>query len=201
MIAHSPARVYLVRHGETEWNRLGRHQGAHDVPLNARGEAQAAALAARLVDVPFDAAYTSPLVRARATAECVLGDRRLRAATIDAFAELSYGDWAGLTRAEWRRADAARLAAWDAAPWTVTFPRGESLADVAGRALPSWRRLAAVHGGETVLLAGHGHLNRVLLTHALGLGPDAFHALAQENGACVVLDVAPDGSGTLVEPP
>ena len=181
-------RVYLVRHRQTAWNTAGRLQGTVDVPLAARGVAQARALAATLRDVEFDAAYGSALVRARHTAERVLGGR-VPLRVEPAFNELSYGRWQGATLERVARDDPALGSRWAADPWSVTFPDGESLDDVRRRAVPAWVRVAAAHPGATVLVSAHGHVNRVLLTHALGLSGEHFWRIAQPNGTCTVLDV------------
>jgi len=196
-LAPAPAggtRLLLVRHGATTWNAEGRHQGRTDVPLSDEGRAQAAALGAALRGVAIDAAYTSPLGRARATADAVLAGRGVRAVAISEFAELSYGERQGERRADWLAADPAFVARWDAEPWTVTFEGGESLDDVHRRAAPAWDRVVRAHRGDQVLVSAHGHLNRVLLVHALGLPRAAFWSLPQPNAACVVVDVTPDGA-------
>lgn len=178
--------VYLVRHGETDWNARGLCQGTADVPLNARGRQQAAELSGALAAVRFDAAYTSPLGRARETARAVLARSGLRAAPWPGFSELSYGAWQGLPEASWPGRTSER---WREDPWRVSFPGGESLHDVHARVAPAWDRLVSAHAGETVLLAAHGHLNRVLLIHALGWPRDRFWHIAQPNAACTVVRV------------
>ena len=199
-VAGSLTRVYLVRHGETDWNALGRLQGTIDVPLNARGLAQARALAARLRGVRFDAAYCSALGRARRTAALVLAGRRVPALEEPAFNEMSYGRWQGSTRTQLTRDDPALAGRWDGDPWAVTFPEGESLADVGRRAVAAWQRVVAAHAGATVLVSAHGHVNRVLLVHALALPRDRFWRIAQPNGACLVLDCDAAGLAAAAPP-
>jgi broad specificity phosphatase PhoE len=198
-VAARRTRVYLVRHGETDWNALGRLQGIVDVPLNARGLAQARALASRLRDVRLDAAYCSALGRARRTAAIVLAGRGVTAVEEPALNEMSYGRWQGSTRAQLAGDDPELAARWDADPWAVTFPGGESLVDVHRRAVAAWQRLVAAHEGETVLVSAHGHVNRVLLVHALSLPRDHFWRIAQPNGECRVLDC--DGAGVAAARP
>lgn len=186
--ADGVTRIILVRHGVTTWNAEDRYQGRADVPLSNEGCAQALALADRLRGVPIDAAYTSPLRRARATAEAILAGRGVRAMPEERLMELSYGGIQGRRRAEWLAESPHEVAAWESSPWTVTFAEGESLDDVYRRAIPIWERLVAVHQGDTVLVSAHGHVNRVLLLHALGLERDAFWTVPQPNAGCVVVD-------------
>ncbi len=186
-----PTRVLLVRHGETAWNACGIYQGGRDVPLSEHGRAQAEALRDTLAGTPIDAAYTSPLARARETARLILGGRGVRAAVVPELRELSYGRCEALHPDARRAAFPSLDARWSDDPWGVAFPDGESLAAVAARVLPVWARLVAAHRGETVLVAAHGHVNRVILLHERRLPPSAFWSIAQENGAVVALDCAP----------
>ena len=184
-------RVYLVRHGETEWNRQGRLQGTADVPLNERGRAQAAALAARLRGVHFDAAFSSPLGRALETAAAVWAGRPGAVSVLDDLREIGYGRWQGLDATARDADDRALHRRWREAPWDVTFPHGESLHDVERRARRAIAHLAGAWPDATVLVSGHGHLNRVLLLAARGEPRDRFWALDQPNAGCTVVDLRP----------
>ena len=126
--------LYLIRHGETDWNREGRLQGRRDIPLNPTGRRQAAELARRLAAaVPPSALKTlefvaSPLVRARETMELLRETLGMPAEgyAVDArLAELSFGRWEGLTWPEIRAADPAGATARDRSTWTYTPPGGE----------------------------------------------------------------------------
>ena len=152
--------IFLVRHGETEWNRARRYQGWSDSPLTARGVAQAEAIGARLRALPEAAdaeIVASPIGRARRTAEIIalcLGrtaplrfDERLR--------EISIGAWDGLDRAAIR----SRMgAAFEEFEWYFRTPDGESYDGFAGR-IAGW--LAAL-GDDPVIAVAHGVVTRVL---------------------------------------
>lgn len=88
--------IYLIRHGETDWNRMKKLQGTTDIPLNAYGIELAEKTAEGLKDVPFDRIYTSPLIRARKTAEIIRGDRPIEIIETDGLKEISFGDYEGL---------------------------------------------------------------------------------------------------------
>ena len=177
--------LYLVRHGETDWNATGRCQGTLDVPMNAAGLAQVEQLARELAGVPFDAAYTSPLKRTRDTAAAILAGRNLRARTVPEFSELSYGDLQGSAQSAW---DGLLRSAWREQPWSVVFPNGESLDMVRARAVPALARIVAAHPGETVLISGHGHLNRVLAMHLLAHPAEEFWSVEQANASALILE-------------
>lgn len=179
--------MYLIRHGETDWNRAGLYQGTSDTVLNAVGRSQAAALAERLAGVPLDAAYCSPLRRARDTAEAVLQGRDVPLRELPQLRELCYGLWQGRGSAaaggdpglEWR---------WRRDPWSVRFPGGETLEEVRERCAAGLEIIRRAHPRGSVLLSGHGHLNRVLLIHALCWPRERFWEIEQPNGCCRVLE-------------
>lgn len=153
--------LVLVRHGETAWSRSGQHTGRTDLPLTPAGEAAAARLAPLLAGVRFAQVLSSPLQRARQTAERAGFGGRLR---LEAdLAEWDYGAYEGLTTAEIRA---------DVPDWLVFShgcPQGESPAQVGERVD---RLLASVRAepGPTLLFA-HGHLLRVLVARWLELPP------------------------------
>lgn len=183
--------LYLVRHGETDWNATERCQGALDIPMNENGVRQARSAGDALQRITFDAAYTSTLGRAQQTAAAVIRQPGLTATPIAALAELSYGAWHGLRPDEWPDATAAR---WRSDPWSVQFPEGESLTMLRDRVTPVLDEIVRRHAGQRVLIASHGHVNRVILLHLLGDEPTTFWDIEQANGGVfeVCLDDAED---------
>lgn len=164
-------RILLARHGETPWNAEGRYQGQEDIALSATGEAQARALGERLRGVRIDRAIASPLCRALRTAELALGEERAAMLATDAgFMEIAHGEWEGLLAGEIRERDPERARAWRDSPHEVLMPRGESLQHVLDRAWPALERACDGLGDEdTLLVAAHDAVNRVLLCRVLGL--------------------------------
>jgi broad specificity phosphatase PhoE len=156
-------RVFLLRHGETEWSRSGRHTGRTDVPLTARGEALAAAageLGRRMRgDHPPALVLSSPRIRARRTAALA----GLRVDRMDArLAEWDYGDYEGRTTAEIRQ----EVPGWTV--WTHPCPGGETAAQVGARADGVLAEARAALPAGDVVLVGHGHLSRVLIARWIG---------------------------------
>lgn len=160
--------VYLVRHGETDWNASGRWQGHTDVPLNAAGEEQSRRLARRLVreQVRLDALFASDLARAFRTA-AILGEA-LGVAPVPepGLREIDVGRWAGLTAEEAAALDAEVLARIHAGE---DLPRGgaERFAELQARAGAAFDRLVARRPGATLALVSHGGPTRAILRHAL----------------------------------
>lgn len=164
--------ILLVRHGETEWSRTKRHTGRTDVPLTDEGRHQAAALGRRLAGRPLALMLTSPLARARATAE-IAG---FPDATVDEdLVEIDYGEYEGLTTAEIRE----QRPGWSV--WTDDWPGGETLDDVAARADRVIERIARAEGD--VAIFAHGHLLRILAARWIELGPQAGGRLALATAA------------------
>lgn len=167
-------RVFLIRHGQTEPNRLGLIQGQGlDAPLNATGQAQAAALAARFADVPLDAVIASPMRRARATAEAVAAPHGLPVALDAGWMEMHWGVFEGLAPTDDTDAVFRRIvASWASGDFDDRVEGGEPLLDVQARVLGAWQRLLDAHAGQTVAVVSHGRALRVLLAsllHADGL--------------------------------
>ncbi|MEA2295837.1 MAG: hypothetical protein QOE86_3476 [Solirubrobacteraceae bacterium] len=153
--------IVLLRHGETEWSRSGRHTGTTDVPLTETGRQQARAAAARLAAFDFALVLVSPLSRARETAELAgLGDRT---AVDDDLVEWGYGDAEGRTTKEIR----AERPGWDI--WRDGAPGSESLDHLGERADRAIAR--ALDAGGDVCIVAHGHFCRVTGARWIDLPP------------------------------
>ena len=166
----TPASVWIVRHGETEWAALGRHTGQTDVPLTDDGRAQAIRLGARLRGHPFAEVLSSPLRRALET--CRLAGFGGRVEVVDDLREWDYGRDEGRTSTEIQ----AERPGWSI--WRDGPAGGETIDQVAARTDRVIARARAVEGD--VLCFAHGHLLRILAARWLGLAPadGALFALA-----------------------
>jgi broad specificity phosphatase PhoE len=153
----------LVRHGETEWSRDGRHTGRTDVPLTDAGRRQAERLEDALGEWTTPRVMTSPLGRARDT--CRLAGFGDRAELSEALLEWDYGEYEGLTTQQIRE----RRPGWDL--WRDGCPGGENAADVGARVDPVVQELRGA--GEDVALFAHGHVLRVLAVRWIELPPAA----------------------------
>lgn len=176
----SAPRIYLLRHGETEWSRLGRHTGRSEIPLTPAGETQARAAGGRLRDVVFDWILVSPRVRARRTAELAgLADRAVAAAIEPALQEWDYGDYEGLKRVEILEKNPQ---------WNIYrdgCPGGETPAAITARADSLAERLRA-RGGK-IALVSHGHFLRVFGARWVGWPIEACAGLGLDTATLGVL--------------
>ncbi|GAA1302652.1 acid phosphatase [Pseudonocardia xinjiangensis] len=158
------SRVYLLRHGETEWSLSGKHTGRTDVPLTERGRSLAKAAGDLLLRLrgaePPALVLTSPRSRARDTAELA----GLHANGVDErLSEWNYGDYEGLTTEEIRETDPG----WTV--WTHPCPGGETADEVRQRADAVLTDARAALDRGDVVLVGHGHFSRVLVSRWIGL--------------------------------
>ena len=183
-------RIILVRHGQTEWNRVERFRGRADVPLNETGLAQAEATGRRVAEEwePM-AVYSSPLSRAVKTAEAIAKHFHLTVQIHAGIADIDYGEWQGLTSDEAKERWPEIHHAWYYAPCLAHIPGGETLDDLRVRGMTAVNELAARHVGQTIVLVGHTVINRIILLGVLGLRNDHFWKLKQDTCAINVFEV------------
>lgn len=180
-------RIILVRHGQTEWNRVERFRGQIDLALNKTGQAQARKAARRLTGMPITAVYSSPLRRALETAGPTAQQLGLPVQPLPGLMDINYGEWQGRTPSEVSQQYPDLYQQWMDAPHTVSFPGGESLEDVRYRAIAALEQMILQHTGH-VLLVAHQVVNKVLLCAMLGLETSHFWHIKQDNGCINLFD-------------
>lgn len=149
-------RVYLIRHGETEFNKIGRMQGWADAPLTEAGRMQAQALAERFRDIPLAGVYASDLSRAAVTAQAIGDIQGLTAQTDPSLRELHMGSWSGQFIADICRNDPEGIARCRAVDPTWHAPGGETYPQLRQRMGDTLAKLAAKHDGQTIAVVSHG---------------------------------------------
>ena len=162
-------RLILVRHGETMYNAQRRYTGQSDVPLNALGERQAAALGEYLATEHLDVIVTSDLERTRVTAEAIARYHGLPIHEDIDLRELAFGEWEGYTYDEVLARDAKLVAQWRADPATYPPPGGETVSQLRDRCAHALRNWQTQYPEASVLWVTHGGLIGVLLCHVLGI--------------------------------
>ena len=157
-------KIYLIRHGETAWNAGGRLQGHSDTPLDEKGIDLARKAGEALRDVPFAAAFSSPLKRAVQTAQLILGDRPVAVQTDDRLKEMGFGVLEGIRHHEAQYADFVRMLNDDTAHYQAP-EGGESFLQVEERVYGFFQELIRTEElqGQCVLVASHGAAIRGLL--------------------------------------
>ena len=186
---------YLVRHGETGWNREGRIHGHTDVSLNDQGRRQMHALAGRLAGCRFAAVYASDLSRAVESAQVIVQDSGIPIEASPDLREFSYGVWEGLTSegAEARDPqDYARRMALDTDAFAA--PGGEDTRQMLGRVRQFYKRVVARHGpSEDLLVVAHAGSIRALLVCLLEMPDDMFWRFKVDCGSLSVVSNHPGG--------
>ena len=160
--------VFLGRHGETEWNLVGRRQGQLDAPLTTAGIQQLERMADRLRALPIDGIFSSPLGRSMASAQIYAEAFKLTVVTVDQLAEINHGAMAGLNRDEIETSFPGEMSRRAADKYHWQFPDGESYAEGDVRAAAALRVIAAA-GAARPLVVSHEMIGRMLLRNLLDL--------------------------------
>ena len=184
----SHPEIFLVRHGETRWNRIGRHQGHLDSELSSKGITQVRGVARRLAreigDWSAVAIACSPLFRCRKTAAILCQEAGADVESIvydDRLKERSYGHWEGLTDAEIIERYPDEWAAREADRWSYAVPGGGENYPAIGERLATW--LAEQAADRPIVLVTHGQAGRALRGRYLGLSPRETLALPEPQTA------------------
>jgi probable phosphoglycerate mutase len=182
-------KIILVRHGETEWNRIGRFQGRTDNPLNENGKTQARALARSLRGEPLTAIYSSPLRRAVETAEIVRAFHPgISLIKTPDLIEMDLGVYEGMHVTEWAVQNPKVRRLWQKIPSAVQMPGGESLKEVRQRAVGALSRITGNHtGGSTLLLCSHNFVIVSMLCYVCRISLDRFREIKQDTGSCSII--------------
>ena len=184
------SRLLLARHGQSVSNAVRRFQGHQDVALSDLGLRQAAALGQALRHRRLAAVYTSPLQRARRTAEIAVEGLDVAVTEMHELRELSLGEWEGLTVEEISGRPGDPYTQWVRDPVSCLPPGGEPLAEVQGRVVRAMEQIAAAHpNGQEALVVCHGGVISAYLAHCLGLPLSSIWRLTLSNGS--ISEVAP----------
>ncbi len=182
-------RILLVRHGETEWNRIHRFQGRSNLPLNQTGKEQAHALALALKNESFVAAYSSPLARAMETTLAIKAFHPSAPLFEEkGLIEMDLGDFDGMEAQKWAAQYPDLRKTWQTTPSQIRMPGGESLIEVQARAIDAVDRITETYPpGSTLLFSSHNFVNMTILCHATKTDLDQFRTLRQGTAAFNVL--------------
>ncbi|MEG1502012.1 MAG: histidine phosphatase family protein [Synergistaceae bacterium] len=188
-------KLFIVRHGETDWNIQGRFQGQIDIPLNSKGMNQAKMLADRLKNINFSKIITSPLERAQRTAfeiysRNMTGDFLLD----DRLIEINHGSWEGCYAGEIAERWPEMLSQWHSSPDIVTMPgkNGESLNDIKNRITPFLNELYTIDKDINILIASHDAIIKVLLCEFLNTSLSSFWRFQIANCSISLVEKIPN---------
>ena len=195
-----PRLLYLIRHGATEANTRRPYllQGRRsNLPLSEIGRRQAEAAGRALADRPIDLFFSSPLRRARETAETLVGPRGAAVQIIQELTECDVGRWEGLSWDEVRKMDEPNLVQFEANPGTVPYADGESFQQVQDRAVPAFERLIRENPTANLVVVTHNIVARVYVAHVTGTAIARARAIRQDNCGITIFSIA-EGKQKLV---
>jgi broad specificity phosphatase PhoE len=175
--------VYLVRHGQTAWNKEEIFRGRTDVPLNEAGLKEASLAAEYFRETEIQAIYSSPLSRAWQTAGKIAEVVRREVVSLDGINDMSFGTWEGQSLRNVQKNDSERYNQWRDAPHLVKIPGGETLEEIRVRAMAALEEVIRSHAGRSVILVSHRVINKVLICGVLGLDNSHFWQIGQDTTA------------------
>ena len=175
--------IYLVRHGQTAWNKEEIFRGRTDVPLDETGLKQAELAAEYFKGIEIHGIYSSPLVRAWQTAEKIAQSHSVKVQPLDGIIDLSFGNWEGHPHQEIKKIDSERYKQWVEEPHRVRLPGGESLDEVRIRSMAALEEVIQKHPGKTLVLVSHRVINKVLICGILGIDNSHFWQIGQDTTA------------------
>ena len=188
------SRVFLVRHGETNWNKEGRFQGQIDIPLNHNGKDQAAKTSKYLAKVKFNKAFSSSMERPYETAQIILKNiPTLKITKLDKLVEISHGLWEGKLENEIKEEWPDLLKNWHQKPEEVIMPEGESIKAVSERSIKAWEDICSLQNkNDLTLLVAHDAVNKTLICNLLGIDFSNIWMIKQGNGGITIIDIFDD---------
>jgi len=176
-------RTYLVRHGQTAWNKEEIFRGRTDVPLNETGLREAQLAGEYFREMEIHAIYSSPLLRAWETAQKIADVQRLEVRSLQGIIDMCFGEWEGQSLKDVQEKDGQRFQQWKNEPHLVKIPGGETLDEVRDRAMAVLEKTIKSHSGKTLLFVSHRVVNKVILCSILGLDNSHFWQIGQESTA------------------
>jgi broad specificity phosphatase PhoE len=161
--------VYLTRHGQTEWNSIGRMMGWTDEDMNETGLAQAGRLATRMAKMRLDAVYTSPLKRTISTGIIVGKSHGIIPKTAQGLIEINYGIWEGLARIEVKKKWPELQQQLHDDPSELAIPGGETFKQLAVRVVAAFNEIVKAEEGKHILMVSHQGILKVLVAELMGI--------------------------------
>ena len=155
-------KLYIIRHGQTDWNVVQRIQGSQDIPLNEQGRRQAGLLAKAMEERPVEKIFASPQLRAYETARIVGERQHVPVVTVPWLMEINYGVWEGRTSEEILSEDGALYSAWLSHPSSVAPRGGETLKQVDDRCEMAWEQIKSQAAGDIAIVSHGGTLAHLI---------------------------------------
>ncbi|MGB9681443.1 MAG: alpha-ribazole phosphatase [bacterium] len=181
-------KIYLVRHGETDWNKNGLYQGQKDIPLNELGRKEAKVLASAFKGKRVSIIYSSDLTRAKETAEIIAKELDLQNITYkESLREMDFGNWTGKSIFEMEE-DSKLFKMWQKDPWTVSPPNGETLKELANRVRAAIEEMFQSNKSQDILVVTHAGPIKALIFDLIGSTGNTYWNLDISHNTIVVIE-------------
>ena len=179
---------YIVRHGQTNWNILGKTQGHGNSDLTQKGENQAFELAKSIKEYPIDYIYSSDLGRAIQTSQIISNEIGIKVNETKALREMGFGDWEGLLIDEIKKDYEKTYEIWRNQPHLANIPNGETLHIIKDRIDNFVKELNEKYDNKHILLVSHSVTVRVMLLSFLNSGVENIYRIKQDNTALNIVE-------------
>ena len=166
------AKLILIRHGQTDWNKQNRIQGALDIPLNHEGKKEAQDLARELAHVKIDAVYSSAASCSVSTASEIAQIRDIKVKIMPELNELDHSAWQGLLLKDVKKRYKKQYALWKSSPDCVAPPKGETLREAYDRAISALRKILDRHRDENICIVSHDIVLSIIKCHLNNISID-----------------------------
>ncbi|MBE7722824.1 MAG: histidine phosphatase family protein [Lacrimispora celerecrescens] len=184
-------KIYLIRHGQTDWNIQGRIQGSHDIPLNEAGQRQAEQVAKGMDSRRVSRVFSSTLTRAVETAEKIGSRQKAEICSMPQLIEVEFGKWEGMTWEEIMEAYPKEYRLWALNPDEVAPPGGETQDQVISRCAHAIKEILRITGGrEDVAIVSHGATIAYLISYMMRNDPD-IESIIVENASITTVNYSP----------
>lgn len=180
--------IYIVRHGETDWNREGIYQGHTDTPLNEDGRKTAERLGYTLSKIKISCIYSSDLLRARETAEIINRFLNVPVCYTQDLRELNFGDWTGISIWEMEEKDPELFRRWQEDPWNISPPGGETFRELTERVMNILEEITRRHRDEDVLIVSHAGPIKAMIFGLISATGRAYWNIKISHNTVVIID-------------
>jgi len=182
--------IHLIRHGQTAYNDKSIFRGQLDIPLNSYGISQAESIGKTLRVIGFDAIYTSPLIRAKKTAEIInkYQDKKFSINVEYNFTDLNYGRWQAKSHEEVKNNYPKLYYEWETSPYNTQIPGGESLYDAQKRSWNGLKNLIDNSKDKIICIVSHRVINKLLISKILGIPKTGFWKIRQDTGCINIIE-------------
>lgn len=180
--------IYIVRHGETDWNREGIYQGQTDTPLNENGKETARELGIFLSRIKFTAIYSSDLLRTKETAEIINNFLNVPIYYTQDLRELDFGEWTGKSIWEMNEKDPELFRKWQEDPWNISPPGGETFRELTERVMKILESIFERHNGDNILVVSHAGPIKAMIFGLISATGKAYWNLKISHNTVVILN-------------